>query len=605
MSPSTRVTGPTPWLASEKGVWARLGVGRVLPPTLHTAAVAGILITAVGAAGIIVGESRSPGDTAGTVSFWLWDWAVPSYVGIAQYKHVMALIEAFAILLLGTRWALKVSRSRAKNWITGMLLIACLVASGTLAGAKNAAFRPQAFDVRDDFHYLLGTKYFDELGYVNLYECAMVSELATGQNQVKWVRDLRTNGTFDIKYLARDVPRHRRCIARFSPERWEAFRSDVSQFAAWLKPWGNQWKRVMMDHGYNGPPTLTALLSAVGNMVTIDHQSLSLLGCINLAAVMLMLCAALWAFGWEAAVAFGVTFFCSSVEGFGHAMSIPRYLWLVSLVIGVCMIKKERYGYAGALLTLSTCLKVFPIFFLAAGLLHVLVRLGERGHLRELHRWKPGRFVSCGALTAAILGVLSLILHRGVDGWIGFFGQMALNGNRTAGGCIGFVFNFAYPSTNPDFDRMMASLDAEIFGVRVQQISLGLALLIAFLVVRHVKRMSGQTTAVLALGFTLMHLFAVPMRYYYAGYFGLALLFAAEGHKTAWRWAVCYLLALDILAKVLSGHASETFLMTGIMSSGFTVYVIGLVLYLEHDRLNTELDTDPSRLRDRACRPED
>ena len=564
---------------------ARLMLQRFQPNQL---AAIGIALTTSLIACIMIGESQTPGDTARVVSFLAWDWAVPKWLGPVEHRHMLAVIEAIAILLVLVRWALRAAQNRWRNLVTSALLVSCLVAAGTLAGGRYAGFRPQAFDTRDDFHYLLGAKYFDELGYDNLYECAAVLEIERGTDNIKFIRDLATNHMFRASDLAKDEVRQHGCIERFSPQRWEAFRFDISQFRGWIEPWAGQWPRMFTDHGYNGPPVLTAILSAVGNAVPIDHKSLSLLGLVNLAAVAAMLFAALWAFGWEAAVVCGVTFFCSAVDGFGHAMSIPRYLWLSSLVVGVCLLKRERYGASAVCLVLSTFLKVFPVFFLAAAYVHVFVLLRRRGHWSNFGSWRPGRFVTWSCATTALLLGLTLVVYPGPDGWLGFFEQMQLNGNRKAGGCIGFEFNFTYPTTEPKFNRMISTLKETVFGLRLRTVMRIAAVAVALLVARHAGRMSGATT-VLLFGFTLMHLFAVPMRYYYAGYFGLALLFARDGRPDVWRVSVVFLLALDALAKVVGVHTRETFVMTGLMSLGFTSYIVGIILYLEHQRGNGRL----------------
>lgn len=559
----------------------------------RTIAALGLGLTLIIAAAIIIGESWSPGATEQVVSVFGWQWRAPKRFGFIEYHHALALTEVVTLLGLGLRWSWRASSHPGRDRLTAGLLVACLVVAGSLATARNALLRPQAFDVRDDFHYLLGTKYFDELGYDGLYECVMTSEIGRGRNRVKWVRDLATNHTFHAKDIAEDPARQQRCIDRFSQARWQEFRADVAAFRAWLEPWGNQWPRMMADHGYNGPPLLTAVLSAIGNAVPIDHESLSQLGLINLGAVGVMLAAAMWAFGWEAAVVFGVVFFTSAVEGFGHAMSIPRYLWLSTLIVGMAAMQRQRWGLAAAALVVSTFLKIFPVFFLAAASWYVVVLAVRRGHLRELRTWPPARFFVAGIMTTAVLMTLTLTWHGGIDGWQGFFDQMRINGNRKAGGCIGFVFNFTYSTTNPDFDAMVAPLTVKVFGVRVQVIAWVIGGLLVAALARHAGRLSPGACTILV-GFALMHVYAVPMRYYYAGYLGLALLFATGRHAAAWWVFASFLLVLDVLAKVVGVHTREVFVTTGLVSSGLTAYLVAVLGYLEHVRSSDQRGLDES-----------
>ncbi len=558
-------------------------------PTLYTAL--GLLLTAAIIASIMIGESWTPGDTRGVVSFFGWNWEPPATFRSANFRHVRALLEVATIVLVGLRWALRVKKSSVGSHALALLLVGCVVLSGTLAGSRQALFRPQAFDVRDDLHYLIGTKYFDELGYVDLYECLIVSELVQGAGnqhrdeakRIKWIRSLKTNHMYKIGAIENSPARKQRCIDRFTPERWAEFGSDITAFREWLEPWGRQWPKLMGDHGYNGAPVLTVILSAVGNAVEISHESLSKLGLINLALVTTMLLTALWAFGWEAAAVFAVSMFCSVVESFGHAMSIPRYMWLAALVMGICFLRKEKYEASAVALVFSASLKGFPSFFLIAACLHIFVLLFRRGHVRDFLSWKPGRFLIASFVVMVVLFVVSISALQGLENWTGFFHQMDLNGNRKAGGSIGFAFNFTYSTVDKDFRTTLATLKHTVFGLRIQTYMWICATLLALAVARHASWLRGSTLT-LALGFALVHLFTVPMAYYYAGYFALALLFAGERDQGPWRIMAVGLLTIDALAQIMSPHVSHKFLLSGYTSTAFTAYLLCMLAYLERTK---------------------
>jgi hypothetical protein len=104
------------------------------------------------------------------------------------------------------------------------------------------------------FHYYLGSKYFEEIGYDRLYECAAIAEVDLGHGaklRKREIRDLRVNlikPTVDT-YIFKEPEI---CKKHFSKERWEAFKKDV----AWIEKVsrGTYWENMVKDHGYNPPP---------------------------------------------------------------------------------------------------------------------------------------------------------------------------------------------------------------------------------------------------------------------------------------------------------------------------------------------------------------
>ncbi|GAG15894.1 unnamed protein product, partial [marine sediment metagenome] len=81
----------------------------------------------------------------------------------------------------------------------------------------------------EQFHYLLGSKYFPELRYDGLYVASLAAEreLNLGLRSQSHIRDLRTNEVVP----ARGLTDHRREVkGRFSPERWKAFVDDTRYF---------------------------------------------------------------------------------------------------------------------------------------------------------------------------------------------------------------------------------------------------------------------------------------------------------------------------------------------------------------------------------------
>ena len=101
----------------------------------------------------------------------------------------------------------------------------------------------------DVAHYCLGSKYFRELGYGDLYTAMLRAEAEVYSNRFKTIeaRDLHTarwctSARSPVQRSVRD---------RFTPERWEAFKTDVVFFRRAL---GRQYATVYQDHGFNPTP---------------------------------------------------------------------------------------------------------------------------------------------------------------------------------------------------------------------------------------------------------------------------------------------------------------------------------------------------------------
>ncbi len=107
------------------------------------------------------------------------------------------------------------------------------------------------------FHYYLGPKYGRELGYERIYKCVAVAQAESGQvNEVlaRKMMDLTT----DLLVPAKTALEHpEECRDRFTPERWESFKSDVLTFRRSSNL--AYWNGMQTDHGYNPPPVWTMM----------------------------------------------------------------------------------------------------------------------------------------------------------------------------------------------------------------------------------------------------------------------------------------------------------------------------------------------------------
>ena len=155
-----------------------------------------------------------------------------------------ALLLAAGLLLRRQGRPEAYARSRDRALLAlGLLSAAAFFGFGRLHGGRLV-------HVWDSFHYVVGVKYFPELGYTGLYEAALAAERAAGLLPPGTTVPLRNLATNAIETTSADDALAR-WPARLGP-RWEAFVTDVLWFRA--EAGAETFRRFLLDHGYNATP---------------------------------------------------------------------------------------------------------------------------------------------------------------------------------------------------------------------------------------------------------------------------------------------------------------------------------------------------------------
>ncbi len=353
-------------------------------------------------------------------SNWLFPLGALGLVLLAaiQYVHddlTANITQLFlcggAALVLGWGWVLA-EQGRAKHLqrLRDRLLVA-LGCAGALAYCNFGHLHFGNFvHVWDTYHYYMGAKYFPEVGYDLLYDCAAVADAEDGlraQTEARALTDLRTN----VMHQASEVLQHPEvCNSQFTPQRWASFKHDIAFFRGRVN--AKRWEEIHQDHGYNATPVWTLLghaLTNTGPASLGQVTALNLFDPIYLALMALMLW---WAFGPRSfAVAMLIlgTNFPNRYYWTGGAFL--RHDWLFYTVAVVCLLKKDKPVLAGASLAYATLLRLFP------GLLAIGPFLAGVEYLRvnkKLDRVFV-RFVAGGALGVALLLPASFASFGGVE----------------------------------------------------------------------------------------------------------------------------------------------------------------------------------------------
>ena len=482
-----------------------------------------------------------------------WEWNDSSVQLIDRW------VDLAAIVLLGFGFFLARSGLNARYQLRRDR---GLIALGVLGGLAYFNYGQLHFGkfihVWDTYHYYVGAKYFPELNYDRLYQCATLADAEDGhraQAEKRTITDLRTN----VMVRSTDILAHpEECKSHFTDARWRQFEADVNFFRSRVND--QRWTQIHQDHGYNATPVWTLLGFALTNLGPASTTQVTLLSLLDPLYLLAMAALLYWAFGPRV---FGLgllilgTNFPNRFYWTGGAFL--RHDWLFYLVAVVCLLKKGRPTLAGAALAYATLLRVFPGLLLVGPLLAGVV---------ELERWWRRRSVtgvrepSTGAFSAALkrflLGgvVATLILVSasvaafGGATWQRFAANTQKHASTPLTNHMGLRTVLSYrPSTigalthgrdGVELDPWARWKQARLDNFeRLQPLFYALVggfIVLMFVAIRH---QGGELWLAAALGVGLIPFAAELTCYYYGFLIGFAALHAKHREVGLWLLALC------------------------------------------------------------------
>lgn len=290
---------------------------------------------------------------------------------------------------------------------TRAIALVTVLSGGWVFGGVSAGKLPLVHPW-EQFHFYLGAKYQRELGWFNLYKASILADRETVNvlGNMPNTRELTTFEQVPLDVAMRDAPQVR---ARFSDERWLAFKAD---WAAMAKLWPINWASVMNDHGNSNSPAWALLAAPITKLVPISANGQAFIGWIDM---LLML--GLWLVVWQTfghrAASVGLFMWAAPPLVFDYLSgSFLRWDWLFALGLAACFLKQKRYGWAGGFFGFAVATKLFPLFFGIALGIRALFAWRETKALRK-------EYVHFG-ISAAAVGATAVALSAlpfGADAW--------------------------------------------------------------------------------------------------------------------------------------------------------------------------------------------
>jgi hypothetical protein len=337
-----------------------------------------------------------------------------SAAALGTAKAVTALCGA-ALLLLDIVLRRR-GRAHERRRTRDALLVAT-AAAGALAWVDFAPLETWNHVHRwEFFHHALGAKYFAELGYTRLYDCAAIADVEAGFGVAPQRRPVRRLATNRVEKGSDVVADPDACKRHFTPERWDAFAHDVGVIrdSFPLRRWGS----ILTDHGFNASPVWTIAGAALVPSGPFEWSQLRWLARIDLVLLALATAAMFWAFGLQATCAAWICLGTHYLGNYGWiGGGFLRYDWLALSLVGAALVRRGWLLAGGFALTWATLVRVFPGFLIAAVVLHAAIYMARR---RSLVLAPPHRRFAAGCLLALATLVPLSVAVAGRDAWSGF-----------------------------------------------------------------------------------------------------------------------------------------------------------------------------------------
>jgi len=284
--------------------------------------------------------------------------AILKYVGNPAFDMEKVYAVRMLFLLIGLVVLHGYLNSKAVLW--RWLAVFCCFLSLYVWNNAGRFHLTRFFHAHDVFHYYMGSKYSPELSYNRLYRCLLLALKELNIETPSTARNLDTNL---INSANLELRKSRDCKQRFSPQRWEEFKSDLKFFSTYHGNFGG----VLGDHGYNPTPFWNMYGYMLSNFLPATETNLNFISFLDLILMSVAFLLFYRAFGLASVLAFMLFWSNNDLVNFGWiGGSYLRSDWLAFGTIGLCLLKL-KYEFLGfVFLFLSAGARFFPGLFIGA-----------------------------------------------------------------------------------------------------------------------------------------------------------------------------------------------------------------------------------------------
>lgn len=484
-------------------------------------------------------------------------------------------------MTVAASWSFHRRRERAHRLL--MAVCACLgVWAFTLFGAfhDHGALGHQNFHAHDFYHYYFGSKYLPDWGYDGMYVATVAALEEIGREEPRKaihferIHDLRGSARF--VYRDEFMPLAEAARARFTTERWSALKRDLSFFrdktmdSAW-------WLRVLLDNGFNPPPSYAVISGAISNRIPLNEITWKWLGALDFVLLGIGVGAISYAIGPVAGLFTLVILGNTPITTYNWTGgSFLRQVWLFFLTLGVAALARRRWLGAGAALGACAATVLFPVFFLAGAFVPLVRRFVRNGSRLPLQRAAIG-----AALGIVVLVGLSLLVY-GPAAWAEWHHRIEAHGVTFFDNHIGLkkittfapeVAHQAFGAGDSVYPEWNHALVARLH--RGEWADLLLKLFLSLWIVASALR-ARPAEACLVVGSGLLVVWTMPAGYYTI-YVGVLAAFLLANRSSSWaraRFAVVCAALFSALLMYRFEH--DLIAQMVLLSSGWIVSILAI-----------------------------
>ena len=337
--------------------------------------------------------------------------------------------------------------------LLGLALAAVVLQNGSYLGASLAGDRVRAWNV---FHYYIGSKYFSELSYYDLYGATLAADddwqahkrAARGKarKRIKKVRDFRKikaardQRDYEVKDRAKIVASFDRSL--ISPERLEELGRDTRFLRNYMGFGSPGWPDCFQDLGYNPAPPWTVVGTPLANIVPTNSRWFWFIANSDLPGYLLAIVLCWWAFGLRTTAVMALWLNTFQINEARFTGGFLQYDWLVSVLCTAAFYQRGRFKLAGLALSWGAMTRVFPGFLIIGIALQAgLALLGWRGDNSEARSdqsaWQRvpiahRQFLGAFTLACTVLFVGSNLTGGGLNTWPEWVDKIARHSDQHA-----------------------------------------------------------------------------------------------------------------------------------------------------------------------------
>ena len=480
------------------------------------------------------------------------------------FRYALSLAGAGLTVAI---WLWGRKEGRLAQWGLAVLVFLLVVFSVVFYGNRNY-YTKSYFNAYEFYHYYLGAKYHDELGYRHLYDVTVVAMEELGEKQLpRTYRDLYTDNFVPARVA---LAKKEELKGRFSEERWTAWLSDIAYLRTWFK--GEKvFGGMVRDKGFNATPVWVMVARPLTNIFTPrGSPDILWLSFLDVYFALLAFFLLERAFGLRVASMVFVLMLTHYVTSkWPLKAAFMRLDWVMALLCGVATMKMKRFGWAGFFVAYATCMRVFPVLF-AVGLgAKFLLELALK---REVNR-DLLRFFVGATVTGVVLVGASMVYTGGLGSWTEFIGKIRDHSGSISAWRIGFQYVFLTSYDANGLWNMPFKMVLEEYG-RVMRVLQGVVLVVFAGAAYRVKPYEA-----LAMGIIPVFMLTASTYYYYIMLGVPALFFAARLERGPYAFGLVLLFVSGALGHhgyLLWGRTWPLFFMLSCCVAVIGVYMMVL-----------------------------